>query len=656
MGLLRNKRLINFQRKEIERIKNNLEKVSSGQFDMEWGNFDNEKIFEFDKEQIMKIDRYMMQIKETYLHLAEDTDTLFEGVKEGNLDYRMDTTRHGGIYSRIEKNINASLEVMSEPVREALAILERMALNDFTVKMSIGYKGKFAAMSNAINDVQKRLLAAQNVAVKISLGDISELENFKEIGQRSENDQLVPAFIHMMEAIQSMIDEIMALSKAAENGNLHVRGNEKKHSGEYKNIIKGVNGILDEIVRPMTEISEVMSQIGMGNLNTLVQGVYKGEYASLADSVNDTVEILNHVVEEIGKTLLEISQGNLNLQQVRNYKGDFGVISTSLNKIIESLNDIFRGINAAAEQVASGAEQISISSQELSQGSEEQASSVEEITATITEMASQVKQSAVNATEADTFSLTVKETAGKGQLQMGEMIKAMHDINTASSNISKIIKVIDDIAFQTNILALNAAVEAARAGQYGKGFAVVAEEVKNLAQQSADAAKETTTMIEDTIRKVDAGTKIVNSTGNALNEIVDGITKTAEIVEQIALASNEQATAISQVNQAVEEISQVIQTTTATAEEGAAASEELFSQAELLKQMVNNIRLKKMEHMSFPHKEELSPEIIQMIEELLEDRVHGKIKFDNIKTDESKVARQDNMFQIASDDAEAVQQ
>jgi methyl-accepting chemotaxis protein len=255
----------------------------------------------------------------------------------------------------------------------------------------------------------------------------------------------------------------------------------------------------------------------------------------------------------------------------------------------------------------------------LSQGATEQASSIEELTASIEEISAQTKLNAQNATQAKNLAETAKDNAVQGNSRMKEMLKAMGEINDASGNISKIIKVIDEIAFQTNILALNAAVEAARAGQHGKGFAVVAEEVRNLAARSANAAKETTDMIEGSIKKVEDGTKIANETASALDKIVEGVTDAASLVSDIATASDNQATGIAQVTQGLAQVSQVVQTNSATSEESAAASEELSSQAELMKEQVDRFKLKKNTS-AYHRNEELSPEVLKMLEDMSGDR------------------------------------
>lgn len=308
----------------------------------------------------------------------------------------------------------------------------------------------------------------------------------------------------------------------------------------------------------------------------------------------------------------KVSKGDLDVTIDVNTKEEIGALGKALSLMTDNLNNVMSNISTASDQVAAGSVQVSDSSMSLSQGATEQASSIEELSASIEEISEQTKMNASNAEEAETKASTTKEIATQGNQQMIEMLAAMNDINESSSNISRIIKVIDEIAFQTNILALNAAVEAARAGEHGKGFAVVAEEVRNLAARSADAARETTAMIEGSIDKVNNGTNIANRTAEALTEIVDGISSVTELVSQIAIASNEQAQGVDQINQGIIQISNVVQSTSATAEETAAASEELSSQADLLKQEVSTFKLKSMSN-NIKQEEQLNDEVVKML-------------------------------------------
>ncbi len=346
--------------------------------------------------------------------------------------------------------------------------------------------------------------------------------------------------------------------------------------------------LLGRMVRkPLDRLVVQVEELGRGHISGRLKIEKNDEIGRLAHAVDGFADTLEH---EVVADLQKLAVGDLRFNAVPRDEGD--VVRNALQKVANDLEGMLGEIRRSGDQIASGAAQISDSSQSLSQGATEQASSLEEISASMNEMASQTQHSAQNATQANTLSGQAQQAAQKGQGQMQAMVQAMGEINASSESISKIIKVIDEIAFQTNLLALNAAVEAARAGAHGKGFAVVAEEVRNLAGRSAKAARETAELIEVSVAKAKNGAEIADGTAAALEEIVAQITKTSDLVGEIAAASSEQAEGIGQVNQGLSQIDQVTQQNTANAEESAAAAEELTGQAEQLRQMLARFRLK----------------------------------------------------------------
>lgn len=346
------------------------------------------------------------------------------------------------------------------------------------------------------------------------------------------------------------------------------------------------------ISKPITQIEEAAARMAKGDFDVDVVNDSRDEIGSLTNSMHQMIATTRLIIKDTARGLGEIEKGNFNIAPEVEYVGVFQGIQKAMVGIIDGLSDALSQINVASDQVSAGSDQVSSGAQALSQGATEQAASVQELAATVVEISSQVMKNAQSSQNASAIvNSTAKEIVQSNE-KMQLLIEAMSEISTSSQEIGKVIKTIEDIAFQTNILALNAAVEAARAGAAGKGFAVVADEVRNLASKSAIAAKSTTLMIEGSVKSVEKGTSLVADTAKSLLSVVDGAREATRMVDLISVASVEQASSIEQVTLGIDQISNVVQTNSATAEESAAASEELSGQAQMLKSLVSTFKLK----------------------------------------------------------------
>ncbi|MDE6829724.1 MAG: methyl-accepting chemotaxis protein [Lachnospiraceae bacterium] len=354
--------------------------------------------------------------------------------------------------------------------------------------------------------------------------------------------------------------------------------------------------LANSIGNPMKACAERMRLLVEGDLETPVpEAVNEDETGILMASTADLVAGLSAIIHDIDFLLHEMANQNLDIhsQNREAYVGDFQSILISMRMLKLELSDTLLQINTSADQVSNASSQVSSSAQNLSQGSVEQASSVQELAARISEISNQAKHTASGALDVRRQTHSVGEGVSACNHQMQELMSAMERIHSSSDEIGKIIKTIEDIAFQTNILALNAAVEAARAGEAGKGFAVVADEVRNLASKSAEASKNTSVLISHSAEAVQTGNEIAEHTANTLQKVVGSIDTMIESIDQIASVSNEQSDAILQVNEGISQITSVVQSNSATAEESAAASEELSAEAASLKKLVDQFTFAK---------------------------------------------------------------
>jgi methyl-accepting chemotaxis protein len=431
--------------------------------------------------------------------------------------------------------------IIAEPLKRISRIATEVAHGDFSQKVSVDRKDEVGVLSAAIEDLIEYVAGISHAMEGVGKGDLSV-----NVAPKSERDTLSHNVNNTISSLREVMAETQILIQAAQNGILSKRGDAARFNGAYGDLLRCVDGLFDAIAAPINEASSVLEKVAAGDLTVRVTG---------------------------------------------NYNGDFMKIKESLNEALTNLDQGLKQVTVSASQVASAANQISSGAQSLANGSSEQASALEALSASLQETSSMARLNAANAKQSHVISESARHSADRGVAQMQSLSEAIGRIKTSADATARIVKTIDEIAFQTNLLALNAAVEAARAGDAGRGFAVVAEEVRNLAMRSAEAARNTSTLIEDSVKNAEGGVAINQEVTRSLKEINDQIRKVSEVVAEISAASEQQNEGVEQVNKAVEQMNLVTQQTAANSEESASAAAELSSQSEGMFAIVSRFKI-----------------------------------------------------------------
>ncbi|MDW7731605.1 MAG: methyl-accepting chemotaxis protein [Methanolobus sp.] len=542
------------------------------------------------------------------------------------------TEEYMGDFNTIKDNINACIDGLAG-LQECDEVLQLMADNDHTRRVEGEYQGIFADVSEATNSIRDRMRTVMSVNKRIAVGDLSNLEDLKKVGKRSENDELIPCYITMMSNIEALGEEFVKLGRACEAGNLDYRADTSAYEGAYKEAVTAVNEAIDALVTPLNEAIRIVDEYSGGRLDARVSFETKGDFKVFANALDSFGENLQAIIDDSREVLESISNNDLTRPVRVRGVGEFQLLTNGVENTRKSLNDVVSVVHGSSRNVASTAEEMSASVEEMtsssyqiadtvseiSKGAQSQAGKTEEVSRAMVDMTMTVQEVATNSQKA---AETAKESNdlihGLGELA-GDLLKKMEGIKGASSDSSKaimeldgkskqigeIVNLITSIADQTNLLALNAAIEAARAGEHGRGFAVVADEVRKLAEDSGNAAKQISGLIHqiqegtaNAVTTMQEGAEEVSTGAEALNEAVSMIKKVvtagdliASMVQDIAAAAQEQSASIEEVTSSVEEVSAISEESAAGTEEASAAVQEQTATMQELSKSAEDLAL-----------------------------------------------------------------
>lgn len=526
--------------KPIRNLTEAAREISRGNLDLKLRSNNRDEMSVLSNEIAEVVDTLNRLINEVYT-MSEDINNL------GDVERRIDESQFSGGYVKLVSGINIVIDGLTGDTLDLINCLNKYADGDFNAQIK-KYVGKKAILNDVIDLLQ--------INLKSIVSDINELAYF------------------------------------ASNGDLTKRIDEKKYKHDWANLAIGLNSVLVSIINPINETISVLESMSQGDLSVYIKGDYKGDYLKMKTAVNEMLATLYDYINGISGVLNEMSKGVFDIEINTDYIGDFAPIKVSLVNILTEFNSLLGNINATAEDVSEKAELILQSNETLSSSTGEQVVVVNNLLLNVNTITEQTKDNTVSSNNASDLTLAVKLKAVAGSKEMQGMLEAMNEINYASENISKIIKVIEDIAFQTNLLALNAAVEAARAGVHGKGFAVVAQEVRNLAVRSQAAVADTTELIEGSMNKVSDGMNIATKTADTLMQVVEEISNISEHVDNVAKASYKQEDAIKEVNIWINSISEITNRNSSFVANETVFAKNLDEKSEKLKLMVSAFKFK----------------------------------------------------------------